>query len=90
MNEEFLNRNRGKPAHVQAAVRARRVISPENSAEDHKELLTILEADSASLDDAISGLKLLKEWQTSLDIIDTYAQKAGKRWPKATVFQRRA
>lgn len=72
---------------MQAALRTRRALIPDQSDQDHVDLLTTLDTESASLDDAIKGLNLLKEWHAKPGDIKEYVQKAGERWPKATVFQ---
>ena len=86
-NDEFLSRNRGSIAHVQAAMRARRSISPDHAEQDQKDLLATLDLDGTSLDHVVNGLNMLREWQTKPEAISEYIQRAGERWPQATVFQ---
>lgn len=87
LNEDFLGPDPPSIAHAHAAVRARRVMSPKHSEEDQKKLLALLDIDSASLKDAMNGLRMLREWQTKPEAISEYVEKARSRWPQATVFQ---
>jgi tetratricopeptide (TPR) repeat protein len=87
LNEDFLGPDPPSLAHAQAAVRVRRVMTPDRLDQDQKSLLALLEIDNATLQDAMNGLRMLKEWQTKPEAIGEYVEKARSRWPKATVFQ---
>ena len=87
LNDDFLSRNGGSAPHVQAAVRTRRALNPEHAEQDQKDLLATLEIDSASLNDAVVGLKMLKDWETKPNVISEYIGEAQKRWPEATAFR---
>lgn len=62
-------------------------MSPDHSEQDQKSLLALLEINSASLQDAMNGLRMLKEWQTKPEAVSEYVEKARSRWPQATVFK---
>lgn len=86
-NDDFLSENRQSAPHIHAAVRTRQAISPDSTNQNREDISAALENDSISLQDAVKGLELLKDWETKQEVINEYVDKARKMWPEATVFQ---
>lgn len=85
-NESFLAAHKTSAPHVHAAASVRRLIGPESQSKNEKDLLSALELESASLDDAVAGLQLLKDWGSSDELKAQYVQTAHKRWSAASAF----
>ncbi|KAL8824749.1 MAG: hypothetical protein Q9191_004846 [Dirinaria sp. TL-2023a] len=86
-NDDFLSKNRQSAPHIHAAVRTRQAISPDSTNRNQKDISGALDSDSITLQDAMHGLALLKDWETKQEVISEYVEKARKKWPEATVFE---
>src|SRR5256885_10676900 len=58
---------RSSPRHIQSALRMRRLLSPESSSENEKLLVEALNIPNISMQDALKGLDLLREWNSESD-----------------------
>ncbi|KAL8654086.1 MAG: hypothetical protein Q9226_003568 [Calogaya cf. arnoldii] len=86
LNSEFLSKNSDSAAHVQASLCARQVIDPKTADENQKDVMRTLALPSVSLEDAIRGLDLLKDWKAQSRYQEDYTTAAHERWPEATAF----
>lgn len=86
-NASFLERHPASAPHILAGLRARQYLDPKTLEQNQKELQETLGLVSASLDDAVAGLRLLREWNSSPAALDAYVERARQRWSEATVFQ---
>lgn len=86
-NASFLEKHSASAPHVLAGLRARQYLDSETLEQNQKELQETLGFVSATLDDALAGLELLEEWNSSPAALDAYLERARQRWSEATVFQ---
>lgn len=85
-NDAFLNANSNSPEHVQSALSVRQLLAPESKAQSEKELLSSLDLEVASIEDALKGLNLLDNWGSAQDAKVAYREHAKKRWTDASIF----
>lgn len=83
-NESYLSANKDSATHVQAALSARQLLSPESKPQCEKELLATLDSPEITTDEAAIALDLLSKWGSDPS---AYLQKANKKWPESSVFQ---
>lgn len=88
LNADFLHTYATSAPHVQAGLRARHLLDPASRAQNQADLLHALILDSTSLQDAINGLPLLKQWHAEVSAQKQYVAKAHERWPEATAFSK--
>ncbi|CAO1604976.1 hypothetical protein XANCAGTX0491_008514 [Xanthoria calcicola] len=86
LNSGFLSENSNSAAHVQASLCARQVIDPQTADENQKDVIRTLALPSVSLEDAVRGLDLLKDWKAQSRYQEDYIAAAHERWPEATEF----
>ncbi|KAL8998013.1 MAG: hypothetical protein Q9169_002853 [Polycauliona sp. 2 TL-2023] len=86
INSDFLAKNSESAAHVQASLCARQGIDPKTADENQKDVIRTLALPSSSLEDAIQGLELLKDWKAQSRYRDDYIVAAHERWPEAIDF----
>ncbi|OJD11704.1 hypothetical protein AJ78_07572 [Emergomyces pasteurianus Ep9510] len=86
-NESFLSTHSSSAAHVQAALSVRQLLNPDSKSQGEKELLSTVNFETTSLEDALAGLHLLDDWHSSQDAKSAYVSQAQKRWAEASVFQ---
>ncbi|KAL8700642.1 MAG: hypothetical protein Q9224_000870 [Gallowayella concinna] len=86
LNSDYLAKNSDSAAHVQASLRVRQLLDPKTADDNQKDVIRTLAVPSVSLEDAIRGLDLLKEWKAESRYREDYVAAAHERWPEATVF----
>ncbi|KAL8863061.1 MAG: hypothetical protein Q9178_000434 [Gyalolechia marmorata] len=86
LNSDFLAENSESAAHVQASLRARQSIDPLTADDNQKDVIRTLAVPSVTLEDAMRGLDLLKEWEAESRYRECYVAAAHERWPDATEF----
>ncbi|KAL6717913.1 hypothetical protein ACLMJK_003998 [Lecanora helva] len=87
LNDDFLQEHRDSAAHVRACLRVRRLLDPESDEKNAQDLIRTLALDGCSLQDAMRGTELLREWKTKSQYVDDYRAAARERWPEASVFE---
>ncbi|KAM5453833.1 hypothetical protein MaudCBS49596_002456 [Microsporum audouinii] len=85
-NEEFLSSHAKSAAHVQAALTVRQMLSPESKGQSEKDLISSIDLDTTTLEDALAGLSLLDDWGSAAETKASYSTNARRRWTKASVF----
>ncbi|EHA52876.1 NMDA receptor-regulated protein 1 [Pyricularia oryzae 70-15] len=83
LNKEFRDQNKGKPAHELAAIRASKYIGADQK-QSEKDITSILNIESLTLEDAEAAMDTLKSWRSSE--LETAKKAAKSRFPEATVF----
>ena len=86
-NTEFLTANKDSAAHVQAALDGRQLLKPDTRSECAEDLLSTLDLDTITVDEALSGLELLGKWGNDQASKTAYVQKADSKFPHASVFK---
>ena len=86
-NSDFLAANKDSAAHVQAALDGRQLLKPDTKAQCVKDLLSTLDLEAISVDEALAGLELLGQWGGDSASKSSYVQKADSKFPHASVFQ---
>ncbi|KAL8905972.1 MAG: hypothetical protein Q9207_002303 [Kuettlingeria erythrocarpa] len=86
LNSEYLAENSESAAHVQASLRTRQLLDPKTADDNQKDVIRTLVLPSVSLEDAVRGLDLLKEWKAESRYRDDFIAAAHERWPEATTF----
>ncbi|KAL8808631.1 MAG: hypothetical protein Q9200_004175 [Gallowayella weberi] len=86
LNTDYLAENSDSATHVQACLRVRQFLDPKTADDNQKDVIRTLAVPSVSLEDAIHGLDLLKEWKAESRYRQGYVAAAHERWPEATVF----
>ncbi|EEH45636.1 peptide alpha-N-acetyltransferase complex A subunit NAT1 [Paracoccidioides brasiliensis Pb18] len=86
-NESFLSQHKSSAVHVQAALSVRQLLAPDSKPQCEKELISTVDLETASLEDAIAGLHLLDDWHSSQEAKAAYISQAQKRWTEASAFQ---
>jgi peptide alpha-N-acetyltransferase len=85
-NDEFLAAHSDSPAHVRSVLAVRQSLAPESKPEVEKQLVSSLDLDMASIEDALAGMKLLNSWGSGQEVKTAYRDQARKRWKEASVF----
>ncbi|PGH18591.1 hypothetical protein AJ79_00370 [Helicocarpus griseus UAMH5409] len=86
-NDSFLSAHKSSAAHVQASLSVRQLVSPDSKSQGEKELLSTVDFETTSLEDALAGLHLMDDWNSSQDAKSAYINQAQKRWAEASAFQ---
>ena len=86
-NQSFITTHKSSAAHVQAGLRVRGLMDKDSRAQNEKDLIETLSLQGITLAEGTSGLELLEEWRSSMDVIAAYKQAARGIWNEATVFK---
>ena len=87
-NEEFLQKHHQSAPHVQACLKMKQFLDPSSSEKNQQDIIRTLALEGSSLEDAVRGSELLKEWQAKDQYRDDYLAAAHERWPEASAFQK--
>ena len=88
-NDDFIKQHHDSAAHVQACLKVRRLIDPESDEKSQQDLIRTLALGGCTLQDALEGLELLKEWKAKSQYVEDYTAAAHERWPNATAFEKK-
>ena len=88
-NDEFLAKNHESAPHVQACLKARQFLDPSSSEKNQQDVIRTLALQGSSLDDAVRGLELLKEWKAKDQYRNDYLAAAHERRPEASAFKKK-
>ena len=77
----------GSAAHVHACLKVKQILDPESSDKNQQDVIRTIALDNCSLDDAVKGLDLLKNWKSKSQYVDDCIAAAHERWPEATAFE---
>ncbi|KAK2734256.1 hypothetical protein FQN55_002873 [Onygenales sp. PD_40] len=86
-NDSFLAAHKSSAAHVQSALSVRRLLTPDAKAGTEKDLLSTVDLETTSLENALAGLHLLDDWKSSREAKAAYINQAQKRWEQASAFR---
>ncbi|KAJ9266216.1 hypothetical protein DTO021C3_5763 [Paecilomyces variotii] len=86
-NDAFLTAHKTRTTHVQAALSARLLLSPDSKSQCEQDLLSTLDLEDATIQKAVAGLDLLNEWGSNQAAKTAYIEKAHKKWNEASAFQ---
>lgn len=91
-NEQYLEKHKDSPEHVQAVVRVRKYLDPESKHVEKsvQDLVATLQGKSVTLEQARQGLHILRDVGGGAEAQEKYAAAARKRWPEATAFAAQA
>lgn len=73
---------------MQACLRVRQLLDPSGSEKNQQDITRTLALEGSSLEDAVRGLELLKEWNAKDQYQDDYLAAAHERWPEASAFKK--
>jgi N-alpha-acetyltransferase 15/16, NatA auxiliary subunit len=88
INEEYLSAHKDSASHVQAVVRLRQAIKPNDDVtkqKSGKDMIETLKSDKTSLSEALDGLRLL-EGIGPQEAREQYLKAAHERWSEADAF----
>ena len=88
-NDEFLQNHHDSARHVQACLKARQFLDPSSSDTNQQDVIRTLALEGSTLEDAMRGLELLKEWKSKDQYRDDYLAAAHERWPEASAFKKK-
>lgn len=74
---------------MQACLRVRQLLDPDTADKNQQDIIRTLALEGSSLEDAVRGLEMLKEWKAKTQYVDDYIAAAHERWPEATAFHKR-
>lgn len=74
---------------MQACLRVRQLLDPSTSEKNQQDVIRTLALEGSSLEDAVRGLELLKEWKAKDQYQDDYLAAAHERWPEASAFKKK-
>lgn len=63
-------------------------LDPSSSENNQQDVIRTLALEGSSLEDAVRGLQLLKEWKAKDQYRDDYVAAAHERWPEASAFKK--
>ncbi|KAL8667441.1 MAG: hypothetical protein Q9202_000657 [Teloschistes flavicans] len=89
LNSEYMVQNNESAACVQASLKVRQLLDSKTADENQKDVIRTLALPSVSLEDAIRGRDLLREWKAVSRYQEDYLAAAHQRWPEATTFSGR-
>ncbi|KAL6921637.1 hypothetical protein ACHAP8_011514 [Fusarium lateritium] len=79
-NDEFLTVNKDSPRHVLSAVKVQKLLGQDKT-KSEEGVCSILDIPSATYEDAIEGLEVLKSWRSSQE---SYKKAAQQKFPNVT------
>ncbi len=88
-NDEFLQKHNESAPHVHACLKARQFLDPSSSEKNQQDVIRTLALEGSSLEDAVRGLELLKEWKAKDQYQEDYLAAAHERWPEASAFKKK-
>lgn len=62
------------------------MLDPSSSEKNQQDIIRTLAPEGSSLDDAVRGLELLKDWKAEASYRDDYVAAAHAKWPEAIAF----
>ena len=74
-------------AHLQSCLKVRQLLDPGSSEKNQQDLIRTLALERISLEDAVRGLTMLKEWKAKPQYVNDYVTAAHERWPEASAFE---
>lgn len=74
---------------MQACLKVRQLLDPSSSDKNQQDVIRTLALEGSSLEDAVRGLELLKEWKAKDQYREDYLAAAHERWPEATAFKKK-
>ena len=74
---------------MQACLKVKQFLDPSSSEQNQQDVIRTLALDGSSLEDAVRGLELLKEWKAKDQYQADYLAAAHERWPEASVFKKK-
>ena len=86
LNQEMLQKKDSVP-HFIVGLQSRQFLEPKSRESNIKELVEMLQSEETGMDDAKSGLEVLREWGADEG---KYLEAARTKWKDATVFQQRS
>lgn len=87
-NDDFLKKNSESAAHLQRGYNVRLHLDPNTKSQNEKDLQKTLSLRGVTLEQAVEGDKLLKEWKSDDKTVDAYREAAAKKWPQAAMFRK--
>ena len=89
-NDDFLQSHPDSAPHVRACLRVRQFLDPGGSSEkNQQDVIRTLALKGCTLEDAVAGLELLREWKAKDQYGEDYLAAAHERWPEASAFQKK-
>ena len=88
-NDDFLQNHHDSAPHVQACLRVRQLLDPSSSDKHQQDVIRTLALENCSLDDAVSGMRILEDWMADSKYKHDYVAAAHERWPEATAFAKK-
>lgn len=88
-NDEFLQNHHDSAPHVQACLKVKQFLDPSNSEKNQQDVIRTLAFEGSSLEDAVRGSELLKEWKAKDQYQADYLAAAHERWPEASAFKKK-
>lgn len=74
---------------MQACLKVKQFLDPSSIEKNQQDVIRTLALEGSSLEDALRGLDLLKEWDAKGQYRDDYITAAHERWPEAIVFKKK-
>lgn len=84
-NDEYLSKHKGSVPKIIAALKTRKLLSPESATSCEKDVAAVLKNPSVTSEEAVEALELLRSWKSSE--AESFREAAAAKWPKATVFE---
>ncbi|KAL3420814.1 tetratricopeptide [Phlyctema vagabunda] len=84
-NDNYLAKHKDNASSMLAALRVRRLLSPESTSSCEKDAAAVLNLPTVTSEEAIEALNLLTSWKSSE--LEAFRSNAASKWPKATAFQ---
>lgn len=62
------------------------MLKPDSKPQAEKDLISSIDLETTSLEQALAGLSLLDEWGSTAETKASYSASARRRWAEASVF----
>ncbi|PQE06378.1 putative NMDA receptor-regulated 1 protein [Rutstroemia sp. NJR-2017a WRK4] len=83
-NDEYLTKHKECARRTVAALKVRKLLSPDKAADCEKSIAGVIELPNVTVEEATEALDLLKSWNSSE--AESLRTAAASKWPHATVF----
>ncbi|RPA78796.1 N-terminal acetyltransferase catalytic subunit [Ascobolus immersus RN42] len=86
-NQQYLEKEATNFINLRYGLQAKFFLNPEKKDEAAAELVKAVDLEECDIKEAVEGLKVLREWKASDEVLNKYKEAGRGRWPQATAFQ---
>ncbi|KAF2761836.1 N-alpha-acetyltransferas-like protein 15 [Pseudovirgaria hyperparasitica] len=86
-NDSYLNENKQSVSHIRHGLKTRQFLDLKTLPQNEKDLMESIKLPSATVDDVVKGISVLKEWNSEQAVRKSFVDVAREKWPNVTAFK---